>query len=118
MGNLRPVSPVMSIKMTAAAMMHRVMAAAARTTNATVNTRFNQFCIISLYAQHVGDFMSKREVDFVSPDDKLQKKISSDQELNALKKMRDLQTDQESKLEIQDFIDKRIAEICHDVEEV
>ena len=55
--------------------------------------------------------MSKRDVDFISTDEKLQKKISSDQELNALKRMRDLQENREDRQEIQEFIKKRIAEL-------
>jgi len=61
--------------------------------------------------------MSKREVDFVSTDERLQKKINSDQELNALKRMRDLQSDREDRLEIQGFIDKRIAELIREYKE-
>ena len=55
--------------------------------------------------------MSRRGVDFVAPHDKLKTKINKDQRLNALRQMRDLETDQEVRVEIQEFIDKRIAEL-------
>ena len=60
--------------------------------------------------------MSKRNVDFVSTDDKLQRVISSDQQINALKRMRDIQTDKESRLEIQGLITKRIAELVRELQ--
>jgi hypothetical protein len=41
----------------------------------------------------------------------IQKRINSDQELSALKKLRDIQTDGVDKLNIQSLIDKRINEI-------
>lgn len=47
-----------------------------------------------------------------------QKNINNDQKLDALRRMRDLQTDQQAKMEIQVFIDKRICELLdEDVED-
>ena len=55
--------------------------------------------------------MSRRGVDFVSTDEKLKSRLSKDQQLDALRRMRDLETNQESRAEIQEFIQKRIAEL-------
>ena len=55
--------------------------------------------------------MSRREADFISTDKKLQSKIDSDQTLNTLKRLRELETDKEARAEIQAFVMKRIAEI-------
>ena len=55
--------------------------------------------------------MTKHVADFVVTDGDLQKKINLDEELQALKKMRNLQSDIESRLEIEGFINDRIAEI-------
>jgi hypothetical protein len=55
--------------------------------------------------------MSKREVDYVSTDDKLQRVIASDQRLIALKQLRDLETSQDLRAEIHKMVQARVAEI-------
>jgi hypothetical protein len=40
--------------------------------------------------------------------EELRKKIKEDRELEALKKLKEIQTDKQSKMEIQSLIDKRI----------
>lgn len=57
----------------------------------------------------------KKKTDFVSADEAVKKRISSDPKLNALKQMRDLETDPEAKAEIQAFINQRVAEICSEL---
>lgn len=59
--------------------------------------------------------MSKQQVDFVSTDGKLQKRISSDQQIEALQKMRDIQINKEDRLEIQALIAKRIVELTREI---
>jgi flagellar biosynthesis regulator FlbT len=56
--------------------------------------------------------MSKQRAEFVSVDEQLQKKINADQTFNALKRMRDLQTNQQSKLEIQELMNNRVVELA------
>ncbi len=49
------------------------------------------------------------------PHEKLQRIIHQDPELKALRKLRDVQTDPVEKLEIQNFIDERLAELTESV---
>lgn len=60
--------------------------------------------------------MTRRGVDVPAYCERIQKKINSDQKLNALRQLREIQSDDETKHEIQSMIDKRVAEIVNENE--
>jgi len=93
-----------------------VVVAITTTENAIVELQLDRNRIIFSCCCNVqGDFMSKQQVDFVSTDGKLQKRISSDQQIEALQKMRDIQINKEDRLEIQALIAKRIVELTREI---
>jgi hypothetical protein len=56
--------------------------------------------------------MNRHVADLSTLSESVQKRINGDRELNALKRLKDIQIDESTKLEIQQAIDQRIAELA------